>query len=191
MANANGNRVVEKPDAVKIDLPALVSNNAHWKCYNVLSQLDEAQQNKVLTVFSDMEQNNKIRSSATGLFLCLAQLEKKQQLGAVETAPAPAPVVFKGDPEHPNIQYGYSQTPQLPKRAPITEEEKQQAALKEEEERQEQQRRDDYGKLEMLMFHCRSVGITIEAQAERYYMEHILELFPKQVAAFKKKYQGT
>jgi hypothetical protein len=101
---------VEVSDLVKIKLPALIETTAYGRCYKALSVLDKQQQENVLAVFNTMQQQNKIHTNATGLFIHLAHAAAKQDLSSMTTAPTP--VEFNGDPEHPNIQWGYSQSPQ-------------------------------------------------------------------------------
>ena len=71
------------PAAVKIKLPALIEKTAYSRCYEVLNPLTEAQQHDVLAVFSTMQQQNKIHTNATGLFISLAKSAEKEDLSPI------------------------------------------------------------------------------------------------------------
>jgi len=66
-------------------------------------------------VFEVMRPQNKIKTSATGLFIRLAQAAKTGDLNMPAKVPAQNVHVqpaFKGDPDHPNIQWAIIKTPQ-------------------------------------------------------------------------------
>jgi hypothetical protein len=171
---------------VKIKLPAIIEKTAYGRCYKALSVLSEEQQCSVLAVFTEMQQQNKIHTNATGLFIKLSHAALNKNLSPASQSQTSAQAIFKGDPEHPNIQWGYSQSPQ---NTVLIAEEEQYAEIKAEQQRQKEQYREDYAQLDTLIFHCQVANISIEEQAKRYHLEYILEKFPKEVAAFKKKLQ--
>jgi phage replication O-like protein O len=179
----------KEPALAKIKLPAIIEKTAYGRCYKALDALSEEQQHSVLAVFTEMQQQNKIHTSATGLFINLAHTAASGGLSSVEKY-VPVQAVFKGDPEHSNIQWGYSQSPQNDVSPPISAEEQHQVEVKAEQYRQREQYIEDHGQLETLMFHCRAANISIEEQAKIYHLEHILAQFPKEVVAFKKRLKG-
>ena len=165
-----------------------MKKTAYSRCYEVLNPLTEAQQHDVLAVFSTMQQQNKIHTNATGLFISLAKSAEKEDLSPIPNAPIKhTQPTFKSDKKHPNIQWGYSQTPQNFTAPPMTEEAKQRAEAKAEKQRQIMQYNEEYNQLDMLALHCQHANITLAAQAKLYKLEHILEKFPKEVAAFNAK----
>ena len=160
-----------------------------------------------------MQINNKIRTSPTGLLIHLAKAAQTEDLSLPDdskTLKQKHNPFAKPDPKHPNIQYGYAQTPQYTQYnnnvynsqtpsdnpRPINAEQKQKAAVKAERKAQrlakKKQRHEALLKanealnnLRMLQEHCQMVDSSLEEQAKRYGMEDILAQFPQEVAAFK------
>ena len=82
-------------------------------CARKTKTLTEEKQRDVLNVFNEMEINNKIRDNPTGLFINLAKAAKKKSLSvSKENKKGGSMNPFANPhPDHPNIQYGYSQSP--------------------------------------------------------------------------------